>query len=284
MRENSCYPCVFLPGFSRQPHPYYSLWSCREQRDDLCLPHLCLTERALVGQDLLGRFADLIQSGKFQLHLDSKTFPADTTLYFLHGDSFVTSPRTQLGCLEGFYRVSVTSQDPLVCGRYPPPSGLRYGTPRGFRKGQWTLGKGVDHQCIGQEVSSTVQFSWESINSHHSQGSARGKVQCVTLSFLLVLPQLEPWCWGHWEKKANVYPVSWLKSSGFCFRRCHSSQPLYSHLPAPSVAHGDETGTGWLGCFCSSHECLWRSLSWECSCKVEERCVSDSCCSLYKSL
>ncbi|XP_041527872.1 thyroglobulin isoform X1 [Microtus oregoni] len=86
------------------------------------LPDLHSIERALVGQDLLGRFADLIQSGKFQLHLDSKTFPADTTLYFLHGDSFVTSPRTQLGCLEGFYRVSVTSQDPLVCVKCPEGS------------------------------------------------------------------------------------------------------------------------------------------------------------------
>ncbi|XP_040586580.1 thyroglobulin isoform X2 [Mesocricetus auratus] len=86
------------------------------------LPDLPSIERALVGQDLLGRFADLIQSGKFQLHLDSKTFPADTSLYFLHGDSFVTSPRTQLGCLEGFYRVSVTSQDPLGCVKCPEGS------------------------------------------------------------------------------------------------------------------------------------------------------------------
>ncbi|ERE63014.1 neuroligin-3 isoform 2 [Cricetulus griseus] len=80
------------------------------------LPDLLSIERALVGQDLLGRFADLIQSSKFQFHLDSKTFPADTSLYFLHGGSFVTSPRTQLGCLEGFYRISATSQDPLGCG------------------------------------------------------------------------------------------------------------------------------------------------------------------------
>ena len=85
----------------------------------LCsLTGLCLTERAVTGQDLLGRFADLIQSGRFQLHLDSKTFSADTTLYFLNGDSFVTSPRTQLGCMEGFYRVPTTRQDALGCGRY----------------------------------------------------------------------------------------------------------------------------------------------------------------------
>lgn len=109
------------------------------------MPGLCLTERALVGQDLLGRFADLIQSGKFQLHLDSKTFSADTTLYFLNGDSFVTSPRTQLGCLEGFYRVSTTSQDPLGCGKYSLPSRLRYGTSGAFRKSHCILGGSSMH-------------------------------------------------------------------------------------------------------------------------------------------
>lgn len=164
MTKNSWCPYVFLPGFSRQPHPYYPLWSCWEQWDDLCFLCLCLTERALVGQDLLGRFADLIRSGKFQLHLDSKTFPADTALYFLHEDSFVTSPRTQLGCLEGFYRVSGTSQDSLGCGRYPPPSGLRYGTPGGFRKGQWTLGRG------GLIINALVKkhFPLSSFHENHS--------------------------------------------------------------------------------------------------------------------
>ncbi|XP_051015534.1 thyroglobulin isoform X2 [Acomys russatus] len=86
------------------------------------LPDLHSVERAFMGQDLLGRFADLIQSGKFQLYLDSKTFPADTSLYFLNGDSFATSPRIQLGCLEGFYRVSATSQDPLGCVKCPEGS------------------------------------------------------------------------------------------------------------------------------------------------------------------
>nr|XP_021510792.1 thyroglobulin [Meriones unguiculatus] len=86
------------------------------------LPDLHSIERALIGQDLLGRFADLIQSGKFQLHLDSKTFLADTSLYFLNGDRIATSPRVQLGCLEGFYRVSATSQDPLGCVKCPEGS------------------------------------------------------------------------------------------------------------------------------------------------------------------
>lgn len=73
-----------------------------------------------MGKDLVGRFTDLIQSGAFQLHLDSNTFPADTSIHFLQGDGFGTSPRTRFGCLEGFHLVSATSnanQDPLGCGR-----------------------------------------------------------------------------------------------------------------------------------------------------------------------
>ena len=74
----------------------------------------------MAGKNLAGRFADLIQSGTFQLHLDSKTFSADTSIRFLQGDRFGTSPRTQFGCLEGFGRVvtaSNASQDALGCGR-----------------------------------------------------------------------------------------------------------------------------------------------------------------------
>lgn len=77
-----------------------------------------------MGKDLIGRFIELIQSGVFQLHLDSKTFSADTSISFLQGDSFGNSPRTWFGCLEGFHRVSTTSnarQDPLGCGRSPRP-------------------------------------------------------------------------------------------------------------------------------------------------------------------
>ncbi|XP_069321496.1 thyroglobulin [Eulemur rufifrons] len=89
------------------------------------IPDLHDIERTLVGKDLLGRFADLIQSGKFQLHLDSKTFLADTSIRFLQGDGFGTSPRTWRGCLEGFHRVLATSkasQDPLGCAKCPEGS------------------------------------------------------------------------------------------------------------------------------------------------------------------
>ncbi|KAM6215082.1 thyroglobulin [Rhynchocyon petersi] len=69
------------------------------------LPDLHDIEKAFMGKDLVGRFADLIHSGEFQLHLDSKTFPADTSIRFVQGDSFGSSPSVRFGCLEGFYRV-----------------------------------------------------------------------------------------------------------------------------------------------------------------------------------
>nr|XP_058899033.1 thyroglobulin isoform X16 [Kogia breviceps] len=101
-------------------------WKLRlEDVPPASLPDLRDVEEALVGKDLVGRFADLIQSGKFQLHLDSKTFPADTSIRFLQGDRFGTSPRTQFGCLEGFHQVSATSnasQDPLGCVKCPEGS------------------------------------------------------------------------------------------------------------------------------------------------------------------
>ncbi|XP_036293424.1 thyroglobulin [Pipistrellus kuhlii] len=88
------------------------------------LPDLRGVEEAL-GKGLAGRFADLIRSGEFRLHLDGKTFPADTALRFLQGDSVGTAPGTRYGCLEGFRPVSApsnASQDPLGCVKCPEGS------------------------------------------------------------------------------------------------------------------------------------------------------------------
>ncbi|KAM4865279.1 thyroglobulin [Thomomys bottae] len=101
-------------------------WKSRlEDLPAASLPELYDIERVLVGQDLLARFTDLIRSGMFQLHLDSKTFQADTTLRFIQGDDYSTSPRTQFGCLEGFYPVPTMNednQDPLGCVMCPAGS------------------------------------------------------------------------------------------------------------------------------------------------------------------
>lgn len=82
-----------------------------------------------MGKGPVGRFTDLVQSGAFQLHLENKTFPADTSIYFLQGDSFGTSPRAWFGCLEGFHPVSATSdarREPLGCGRSALSQGCCY--------------------------------------------------------------------------------------------------------------------------------------------------------------
>ncbi|KAB1257965.1 Thyroglobulin [Camelus dromedarius] len=101
-------------------------WTLRlEDVPAASLPDLRDVEEALVGEDLIGRFADLVQSGTFQLQVDSKTFQADTSIRFLQGDRFGTSPRTRFGCLEGFRQVSAisnASQDPLGCVKCPEGS------------------------------------------------------------------------------------------------------------------------------------------------------------------
>uniref|UniRef100_A0A8C6RKV2 Thyroglobulin type-1 domain-containing protein n=1 Tax=Nannospalax galili TaxID=1026970 RepID=A0A8C6RKV2_NANGA len=130
------------------------------------LPDLQSIERILLGQDLLGRFTDLIQRGKFQLDLDSKTFSADTFLYFLHGDHFGISPRIRLGCLEGFYRVSTPSednQDPLGCVKCPEGSYSQdercVPCPAGFY--QERAGSSACVPCPrGRTTVSTGAFSW----------------------------------------------------------------------------------------------------------------------------
>ncbi|XP_053101944.1 thyroglobulin [Hemicordylus capensis] len=70
------------------------------------LPDLSNIEKAMVGENLIGRFEALIRSGGFVLHLDSKQFQADTSIRFLSDGGFNVSPRVQLGCKSGFRRVS----------------------------------------------------------------------------------------------------------------------------------------------------------------------------------
>uniref|UniRef100_G3WK69 Thyroglobulin n=1 Tax=Sarcophilus harrisii TaxID=9305 RepID=G3WK69_SARHA len=93
----------------------------RSQLEDISansLPDFHDIENAFVGNDLVGRFVKLIQSGDFQLHLDSKTFPADTTIRFLRGDDFEIFPSVQFGCKKGFQKNS-----PFICWGFVCPEG-----------------------------------------------------------------------------------------------------------------------------------------------------------------
>ncbi|KAJ6663125.1 hypothetical protein lerEdw1_010718 [Lerista edwardsae] len=70
-------------------------------------PDLHSIEKAMVGEDLIGRFEALIRSGDFVLRLDSKQFQADTSIHFLRDANFNVSPGVYLGCRNGFRKVSV---------------------------------------------------------------------------------------------------------------------------------------------------------------------------------
>ncbi|XP_048214590.1 thyroglobulin [Perognathus longimembris pacificus] len=141
-------------------------WKSRlEDLPAASLPDMYDIEKALVGQDLLARFADLIQSGGFQLHLDAKTFQAEATLRFIQGDSYSAAPSTQFGCLEGFYRVptmSEASQDTLGCVKCPEGSYSQDGQcipcPVGFYQEQ--AGGAACVACpAGRTTVSTGAFS-----------------------------------------------------------------------------------------------------------------------------
>uniref|UniRef100_A0A8D0GVF9 Thyroglobulin n=1 Tax=Sphenodon punctatus TaxID=8508 RepID=A0A8D0GVF9_SPHPU len=78
-------------------------------------------EKAIVGENLIGRFEALIKGGGFLLHLDSKQFPADTSIRFPRDEDFDTSHSVQLGCRSGFQRIPASgrgtpnSQGCVIC-------------------------------------------------------------------------------------------------------------------------------------------------------------------------
>ncbi|CAI5778982.1 Hypothetical predicted protein [Podarcis lilfordi] len=66
------------------------------------LPDLHNIERAMVGDNLVGRFEALVKSGGFVLQLGPEQFQADTSISFLGNG---TSPEVRLGCRSGFRKV-----------------------------------------------------------------------------------------------------------------------------------------------------------------------------------
>ncbi|NWY65817.1 THYG protein, partial [Erithacus rubecula] len=89
------------------------------------LPDLHDIENEIVGENLIGAFIKEIKDGVFLLHLDSKQFLADSVIDFPRDEEFDLSPRVQLGCRNGFRRISSpgkagpNSQGCVVC---PPGS------------------------------------------------------------------------------------------------------------------------------------------------------------------
>ncbi|XP_033012001.1 thyroglobulin-like [Lacerta agilis] len=69
------------------------------------LPDLHNIERAMVGDNLVGRFEELVKSGGFILQLGPEQFQADTSISFLGNGNFDTSPEVRLGCRSGYRKV-----------------------------------------------------------------------------------------------------------------------------------------------------------------------------------
>ncbi|XP_029141925.1 thyroglobulin-like, partial [Protobothrops mucrosquamatus] len=74
------------------------------------LPDLYDIEKAMVGENLLGRFEELIKTGGFILHLDNKQFQADTSLRSPGRGESGMSPKVSLGCKSGFHKVLITGE------------------------------------------------------------------------------------------------------------------------------------------------------------------------------
>ncbi|XP_025021113.1 thyroglobulin, partial [Python bivittatus] len=92
------------------------------------LPDLYDIEKAMAGENLLGRFEELIKSGGFVLHLDNKQFQADTSIRFPGRGDSGTSPKVYLGCKSGFQTVLTTGEvvpNSQGCAVCPPGSSFQ---------------------------------------------------------------------------------------------------------------------------------------------------------------
>ncbi|XP_066479365.1 thyroglobulin [Tiliqua scincoides] len=106
-------------------------------------PDLHSIEKAMVGENLIGRFEALIRSGDFVLHLDSKQFQAGPSIHFLRDLDFNITPGVYLGCRNGFRKVSAaggSTTNLQGCVACPPgaffQNGLCIPCPAGFYQDQ----------------------------------------------------------------------------------------------------------------------------------------------------
>uniref|UniRef100_UPI00398F4E46 thyroglobulin n=1 Tax=Pristiophorus japonicus TaxID=55135 RepID=UPI00398F4E46 len=75
------------------------------------LPDLHDIENALLGERLIERFTELINSGNYHITLDSKHFPAGVFTDFPTDQGHDLSPSVNLGCSDGYRRFSATQTD-----------------------------------------------------------------------------------------------------------------------------------------------------------------------------
>uniref|UniRef100_A0A8D2KSV9 Thyroglobulin n=1 Tax=Varanus komodoensis TaxID=61221 RepID=A0A8D2KSV9_VARKO len=131
------------------------------------LPDLNNIEKAMVGENLIGRFELMIKSHGFVLLLDNKQFPADASIRFIGNGDFASSPQAHLGCKKGFQKVlnaggvAPNSQGCVVC---PPGTSFQNEScipcPSGFYQDQ--AGSLLCIQCpLGKSTVSTGAFRAE---------------------------------------------------------------------------------------------------------------------------
>ncbi|NXX77746.1 THYG protein, partial [Urocolius indicus] len=146
------------------------------------LPDLHDIENTIVGESLIGAFIKQIKDGEFLLQLDSKQFLADSFIDFPRDGEFDLSPRVQLGCRNGFRRISPpgqavsNSQGCVVC---PPGSHFQneecIPCPLGYY--QYQTGRS---SCIKCPVGKTTNIPGASSADHcitYCQSSEQG-LQC----------------------------------------------------------------------------------------------------------
>ncbi|XP_061467862.1 thyroglobulin [Rhineura floridana] len=131
------------------------------------LPDLHDIEKALVGDNLVGRFEELIKSGGFVLHFDNEQFQADTSISLLRNEDFDVSAEAHVGCKSGFRKVldaGEVAPNPRGCVVCPPGTFFQNDScipcPSGFYQDQ--AGSFACLKCpLGKSTASTGAFRAE---------------------------------------------------------------------------------------------------------------------------
>ncbi|XP_053323895.1 thyroglobulin [Spea bombifrons] len=125
------------------------------------LPSLHDIEKAIVGENLIGRFLSIIKTGNYTLNLDSKLFIADTTAFFPRDEDFGVSPQVYLGCKDGFQKISNSDEGArnlggcVIC---PPGTSAQEGPCRPCPKGSYQENAGSP-ACMKCPLGTTTAYS-----------------------------------------------------------------------------------------------------------------------------
>ncbi|KAM4704913.1 thyroglobulin [Rhinophrynus dorsalis] len=74
-------------------------------------PALHDIENAFVGENLAGRFLAIVTSGTYSLTVESNQFLADESVFFPNNGDLSASPRVNLGCADGFQKLTNAKAD-----------------------------------------------------------------------------------------------------------------------------------------------------------------------------